>query len=245
MTTKVSNTDIIRFARNGLLFFGFWPLENPTTLYRLKTVAVMTIAMIYVLIAVFELVLRFISNDYTLISEQLGTSLPAIFFLVKIAIYRAYHKELTVLVDYICHPIFEVHETEFEKYIINAARQSTILTLLYAIFCGFCATEFSIAPLVTSNTTLPLPLSFDPGNYKFPIIIIEVVGIVLIASNNAIVDVLTVTFISVSSVQLDILGAKIRRSGVITDRKLVEEDRNTIISARLNNCVEHHVAIIK
>ncbi|KAK5647661.1 hypothetical protein RI129_002553 [Pyrocoelia pectoralis] len=220
---------------------GFWPEENPTQFYKVRTFVSWLLSLALCVTLTMEVVNRI--TDFTKLSEILYTMVMVASYVIKATSLRYQRKNLLKIINFLKHPIFMSYPDELDHFMAKSVRQSTFIANAYRYSVGCCIILYLVYPIV-DHKPYPFPFPFEMGSYNYYIFVFQVVGGACCAWNNLSIDTLMTSIMGITAAQLDILCGKLigmgnKRNDSVSRRKTDED-----MSRKLKQCVNHHNAVI-
>lgn len=209
---------------------GLWPEKKPTKFYLLRKYITWIISVAICLTMWLE-TLNSLTNLAKL-SQILYVVATATVYVFKL-FNLAYHEQQFIqLMDYLMtNNIFVSYPKELDCNLRKVVRFSNLVTKSFVALTVFAVFLYGLYPYF-HNKELPIPFSYDVGDYFAVMYAFQMVGCYAIGLNNTTIDALTIDTISVACGHLDVLRERLVKNGRNQERELL-------------NCVKHHNAIIK
>lgn len=217
-----------------MLVSGIWPLDNPSILYRMRTLTSWIFTGGLWLTMALEVALDI--SDLTKLSEILYIMVTIASDLIKLGAFTYNRKKFLKVLDFLRDPIFSSHSEELDRHMENTLRYLNILAKLYQYSTIGCMCFFVIYPIM-DNKPYPFPLSFEFGKYRLLVFALQIISAGIAAWNNFCVDLSCITLMGISAAQFEILVEKIENIKSTSDESEIVQ--------KLKHCVDHHLSIIE
>ncbi|KAK4885198.1 hypothetical protein RN001_001469 [Aquatica leii] len=241
---KSNNANAFKLQHAMMLSSGVWPEESSTITYKIKCI-ISWILSLGLFITMTMQVIHDIT-DFTKLSEILYIMVTIAATVGKMASFTYQRKKFLKMIKFLKEPIFMSYTDDLDHYMAATIKSSTFIANFYRYLVGCCIVMFIVYPIV-DNKPLPFPFSFELGSFKYCMYVFQIASIGCCAWNNSCIDTLTTSIMGIGAAQLSILYEKIVNIKHMTN---CLEDKNNVsvknkdITPSLEQCVEHHNAII-
>lgn len=240
--SQISTAEVLQVYYDMLNTTGIWPQKNPSWIYRLKTIVSWIFAWALFIIMTIETIHDL--NDFTKLSEIIYINATCVTYITKLIIFTLKRNKFLQLVKFLKSPIFGTYPSELNHYMEDSIKFSNMLAKIYQYAVGCCVSLYAIYPII-DKTSLPIPFPYDLGKYTYYVFIFEVAGVGVGAWNNSSIDVLSCSLIGIASAHFEILAEKIKRCTKNANEDYIDPQIQMEILRRVNQCVDHHLAILK
>lgn len=240
--TNIKCIDAVSTTRWMLSKSGVWPMKRMNCLDWFKLTINWTYALSLVIMMLIEI--TNVWRDYKKLAEILGTIFPYGTYGCKL-IALAYNKKCFFeIINDINSATFNSHPKDLVQPIAQTIWISKTAEKIFKFLLLLLLMIYLIFPIIDHNA-LPIPLSYELGNYYYLMHLYQMTALILTAWNISCIDLLFTSFVGLAAAQIDILREKLIRCKCNEDSTTAEEifDRN--VAVILQDCIKLHIAIIR
>ncbi|KAF5308144.1 hypothetical protein FQR65_LT06323 [Abscondita terminalis] len=245
-----TNSDAFELQKIVFLYTGFWPKQNPSKLYKLYgLINYMPLVMLSSMLLLNVVLLE----DFGEVMQSLSMLISALNTLIKLTTFYLKKSTFLELLDLLESSHFSYYEEKFDNYLKKAITIAKYMSKTF-LFSGMTLVFIVFGPL-QSDKTFPMPFPFNIHKQSFIVYFIVYVLQFVAASASALN---TVTFDNLSATMMGLSSAyfKILQKTVLETTKKYKSFSNhqdplkfyktldELICGKLNECVNHHIALI-
>lgn len=208
---SVTCADVVQTQKVYLTAIGIWPQKKRSIIVWVRYTIILLMSLGYVVMNLFEVRKDLKEGDYNRLSTHLSLLFPASLYCFKLVILKWKESDLEMVLNMLEAPMLAPDTMTGMSYMKQAATRSKLLTISFAGSTAATLIHYNLLQLFDS-VKLAVRFSYDIGEYATALSIFQATSLVQMGVSNSVLDILAAAFMSIASVELDILNDKLRSS---------------------------------